>query len=124
MELPDEIDVFTDADKYLEGTQNWIIRAYFYCSNGLTILNEFRNMFLGIIAVYFALKLTNYWYLLAMIVPCLIILTLVGWVVVHRISKVREWLGIRFGTFYGLKSFNYQKESYNLLKEIRDSLKK
>lgn len=117
-------DLIKDDDKYLVGKENWLIRAYFYCSNGLTILNEFRNMFLAIIAIYIALKLTNYWYLLAMILPCLLILTLAGYYMVHKVSKVREWLGIRFGTHFGLKTFNFNEDNNKLLMEIRDLLKK
>lgn len=118
-----EDNLFKDDSKYLEGKENWLIRAYFYCSNGLTILNEFRNLFLGILALYLALKLDKLWILPVMAIPCILILTLTGYYVVHRVSKVREWLGMRFGTHFGIKSFNYTEENYKLLSEIRDLLR-
>lgn len=109
--------------KYLEGKENWFIRMYFYCSNGLGILNEFRNLFLAIIAVYIALKLDNVSYAILFFIACVIILTITGYYVVHRVSKVRDWLGTRFGSHFGLKTFNYTEANYELLKEIRDLLK-
>lgn len=119
-----EIDtLMKDDNKYLKGTQNWLIRAYFYCSNGLTILNEFRNLFLGIIAIYLTLKITNPYLIALIVIVSLISLTLAGYVMVHKVSKVREWLGIRFGSHFGIRSFNYTEENYKLLTEIRNLLK-
>lgn len=115
---------YLKGEGYLKGKENWLIRLYFYCSNGLTILNEFRNMFLGIFALYILLHLTNLWYLILMTVIGIIILIPTGWYMVHRVSRVREWLGLRFGTYYGIKQFNYTKESYNLLVQILEELKK
>lgn len=116
-------DLFKDDPKYLEGKENWFIRMYFYCSNGLTILNEFRNLFLGILGLYIALKWDNIWIAISLFIISVIILTIVGYYTVHRISKVREFLGIRFGSHFGKKSFDYTEGSYELLKEIRDKLK-
>lgn len=115
--------LFKDDEKYLKGIQNWFIRMYFYCSSGLTILNEFRNLFLAIIGLYIALKWTNWVFAFLLFIVCGIILTIVGWYIVHKVSKIREFLSIRFGTSFGIRSFNYQEESYKLLVEIRDFLK-
>lgn len=117
-------EIFKDDEKYLNGTENWFIRAYFYCSNGLTILNEFRNLFLAIFAVYIALKITNYWLIGGMFIVSLVVLTIMGYYVVHKVSKVREWLGTRFGSHFGMKTFNYAEENNKLLIEIRDLLKR
>lgn len=110
--------------KYLPGFHNRIIRYYFYLNSGLTVLNNFRNLFLGIIALYIALKLDNVGWLIAMFVPCILALTMVGYYAVHRMSKVTEWLNIRFSTHYALKQFNYQQKQFELLGEIRDLLRK
>lgn len=117
-------DLFKDDPKYLEGIENWFIRAYYYCSNGLTILNEFRNLFLGILGLYIALKWDNILGAVLLFMVCVIILTIVGYYTVHKVSKVREFLGMRFGSHFGKKSFDYQEASYELLVEIRDLLKK
>jgi len=113
-----------DDSKYMPGFQNRAIRYYFYLSNGLNIVNESRNLILGILGVYIALKLDNILYIILMLLGSLIILTIIGYWVVHKVAKVREWLSMRFSTSFGIKSFSYQEESYKLLVEIRDLLKK
>jgi len=119
-----ENELFKDDPKYLEGTQNWLIRAYFYCSNGLTILNEFRNLFLGIIAIYVTLKITNIYVIVGIVVGSIVVLTLMGWYKVHRMAKRIEYLTTRFGTSFGIRSFNFQEESHKLLQEILEELRK
>lgn len=114
--------IFKDDEKYLTGKENWLIRAYFYLFNGLNMLNQFRNLFLGIIALYVLLKLSNYWWLIVMAIPSIIILTIVGYYCVHRMYKVNEWLGIRFSSHFGQKSFNYTQETYNEIVKIKDLL--
>ncbi len=116
-------DLYEDDEKYLYGKENWLIRAYFYLSNGLNIVNESRNLFLGIIAIYIALKLTNIWWMVGMAIPSIVILTLMGYYTVHRMSKVNEWLSMRFSTHFGIKTFNYNEDNNKLLTEIRDLLK-
>lgn len=115
-------DIFKDDQKYLQGTENWFIRAYFYCSNGLTIINEFRNLFLGILGLYIALHWNNIWLAIGIFVISMVLLTLAGYYVVHKVSKVREFLGIRFGSHFGQKNFDYNEENNKLLREIRDIL--
>ena len=117
-------DLVKDDEKYLEGTENWLIRAYFYCSSGLGILNEFRNLFLGILGIYIALKWDNIFLAIGLFIISVIILTIAGYYSVHKIGKIREWLGMRFSTHFGMKAYNYQEGSYELLLEIRDLLKK
>lgn len=116
-------DLFKDDDKYLKGTENWFIRAYFYCSNGLTVLNEFRNLFLAIIAIYIALKWDSIWLAVLLFIACVILLTIAGYYMVHKVGKIREWLGIRFSSHFGIKTFNYAEENNKVLREIRDILK-
>lgn len=118
-----EEDIFKDDSTYLKGKENWLIRAYFYCSNGLMVLNEFRNLFLGILGLYIALKWENYFLAVCLFLACVIILTFVGYYRVHKVGKMIEWLSVRFSSHFGQKSYNYQKESYELLVEIRNLLK-
>ncbi len=117
MHDPSEYD-----DLYFPGIENRAIRYYYYLNAGLGIVNNFRNVFLGIIGLYFVLKLDNWMLLVAMFIPTLIILSIVGYFVIHRVNKVQEWLGLRFATHYGIKQFNYTEGSYELLKEINQKL--
>lgn len=117
-------DIFKDDEKYLNGPMNWIIRYYYYLSNGLVELNGFRNLFLGILTVYITFKLDSYWYAVIIFIISIAILTWVGYYMTHKVSKVRDWLTVRFSSYFGMKSINYTEESFKLLQEIRDNLKK
>lgn len=107
----------------MPGAENRLIRYYFYVNKGLDILNQFRNLFLGIIAIYFALKLTSYWLLIAMFIPSIIGLAIVGYYSVHKMSKIMEWLNLRFSTHYGIRTYDYTKGAYEQLQEINRKLK-
>ncbi len=108
--------------KFMPGAENRAIRYYFYLTKGLDVLNQSRNLFLGILALYIALHLDNWWLLIAMFIPSLLILTLVGFYATHRMNKVLEWLGIRFSSHYAVKQFNNVQTQVELLKEIRDKI--
>lgn len=120
--MNDEIGL-EEQKEYFSGTANRLVRYWYYLENGLNILNEFRNLFLGIIALYIALHLENMAYLVLMLIPSLIILTIVGYYYVHRFAKVKEWVNLRFSTHFAIRNFDYQKGTYELLKEIKDALK-
>lgn len=121
---PEELN--EEDRKYLYGKHNWLIRMYFYLEQGLNILNEFRNWFLGIAALYITLKLENAPYGILIIgaiaVPSLLVLILAGRYNVHRLSKMKEWLTLRFSTHYGIRTYNHQEMQTKLLLEIRDLL--
>ena len=106
---------------YLKGRQNAAIRTYFYINSGLTIMNNFRNLGLGIFALYFALKLTNPLLLIAMFVMALPILAIVGYYNVHVMAKVIEWLSIKFSTHYQKENFDNVGKQVLLLKKIADN---
>lgn len=110
-------------EKYLFGWQNVGIRYYYYLNAGLGILNQFRNLFLGIFALYFALQLTSYWLLALFFMVSVIILTAVGWYNVHYAARVQEWLGIRFSTHFGRRQFDNVQKQVELLEEIKELLR-
>lgn len=119
--IPAEV-LNAEDQRFLYGTHNKAIRFYYYIEKGLEILNAFRNLFLGLLALYVALKLTNVIWILVMFIPSVFILGIVGRYNVHKLSKMKEWLNLRFSTHYGIKSFNYTEEQNQLLKDIRDLL--
>lgn len=100
-----------------------VIRIYFYIQKGVSIVNEFKNLLMLIFGVYFALKLSSWWWLVLMFGGSMPILFLMGWVMVHRMSKVMEWLSIKHGTHYAIKQFAMQEEMLKQLKEINAKLK-
>lgn len=127
IKLNEVMDLSEEDRKFLHGGQNWLIRMYFYLENGLNILNEFRNWFLGVAALYLALKLeANSHGLLiisAVALPSLVALVILGKYNVHTLSKMKEWLSVRFSSHYSLRNFNYQEQQAELLREIRDILR-
>lgn len=104
--------------------KNNLIKLYFYLNNGVAILNNFRNLFLGIFALYFTLKLTSPILLVVMFLVAIPILVVCGYYNVHHISKLSEQLSVKFGTFYGIKQFELTEEQVKLLKEIKKLLSK
>ncbi len=120
----EEKNISVDDHKYMGGTQNTLIRYYYYLENGLNILNEFRNLFLGILAVYIALKLENILWAILMFIFGIIVLVVAGWYNVHKLAKMKEWLSMRFSTHFAIRSFDYQRGIYEEMKKIRDLLEK
>lgn len=120
--------VIEDASKYdhvyFFGIENRLIRYYYYLNQGLNILNQFRNLFLGIIALYIALHLDNWLLLVGMFIPCVIILTAIGYYNTHTVAKAIDWLSMRFSSHYGIRQFNYQQGIYDALQDIRKSIEK
>jgi hypothetical protein len=108
--------------EYLIGWKNYLIRVYFYLTNGLSLVNDFRNLGLGIFALYITLKLTNPWWLLGMAAISVIILTPTGYFMVHKVSKVKEWLSTKFGSHYAIQNFDYVKAQYEALERIEKLL--
>lgn len=103
--------------EYWNGTKNKAIRYYFYMSRGLDLFNNFRYVFMAIAGIYFALHLKNALWLLGMFTISIPLLMIAGYISIHHIGKVVDWLNVRFGSHYSLLNIT-------LLQEIRDSLKK
>lgn len=120
--IPQEI-LNAEDKRNMDGFENTAIRYYFYLMKGLDIVNSFRNLFLGVIALYIALKLENIMWAVIMFVASSVILTVAGWYNVHKVSKRHEWIGMRFSTHYGIRTFDLNQGQYDLLLEIRDLLK-
>lgn len=102
--------------KYWNGPKNKAIRFYFYSQRGLALLNEARYLIMGVFALYYTLRLENPAFLVVMFAIAIPILIFIGWVSVHHIGKVVDWLNVQFSTHFG----RYQ---ITLLEEIRDALK-
>lgn len=107
---------------YMHGLENRGIRYYYYVNNGLSILNQFRNLVLGIFALYVVLKLENPFIMVVMFVVSVPILAAVGYFEIHRMSKVMEWIGLRFSSHYAIRQFNYNQAQYEELVKIHATL--
>lgn len=110
------------SQDYLKGKENFIIRMFYYLHNGVNILNEFRNLFLGVFALYFTLKLTNPMWLVVMFFVSIPLLIILGRYNVHKMAKVNEYLTTKFSTHYALKQFELIEKQVKILKEINKKL--
>lgn len=113
----------TDQQEYIKGKENFLIRMFYYLHNGATLLNEFRNLIMGVFALYFLLKLTNPIWMVVMFVVSVPILILIGHYNVHKMAKVNEYLNTRFSTHYALKTFELNQQTVKLLEDINEKLK-
>lgn len=109
--------------KYWEGKTNKAIRYWFYISRGLDLFNNFRYVFMLIFGIYYTLKLNNYGWLVTMFFVFVPILGCIGYLSVHRMGCVIDWLNVKFSTHYGKYGFELQEEIVKLLTTIKDSLR-
>lgn len=102
--------------QYWDGTENKVIRFYFYSQRGLALLNEARYLIMGAFALYYTLRLDNPIYLVLIFIGALPVMIFLGWLSVHRMGKVIDYLNVRFSTYYAKKQFDIFE---GILKEIK-----
>jgi len=104
-------------EEHWNGSKNRAIRYYFYIQRGLTLLNEFRYLIMGILGAYYALRIENVLLIPAMFFLSLPILVLLGYISVHHVAKIIEYLNIQYSTHWSRYQITIQED-------IRDELKK
>jgi len=109
----------TKAKKeYWDGSKNKSIRFYFYSQRGLALFNEFRYLFMLIFGLYVLMKLSNPVWLVGMFVVSLPLLILFGWIQVHHLAKVMDWLNIEFATYWSRYQFDLQERQVKAVESI------
>lgn len=111
-----------DKLDYYSGRKNLCIRIWFYISKGIGIFNELRNVFFVIIGLYYTLKMNNPLLLVAMFIPSIILLAIVGFIQVHYMGKVIDFLNIQFSTHFGRYGIDLQEKQNKLLQEIKEKI--
>lgn len=109
---------------YWQGNKNKSIRMFYYSQKGLALVNEFRYLFIAIFGAYYALRLSNPIWLVIMACLSVPILIIIGWASVHHVSKVVDFLSIRFGTHYSLYQYELLENQLKELTEINERLSK
>ena len=109
--------------RYDKGLLNFGVRQYFYLSRGLDLVNSFRYVGAAIFAIYFALKLTSWWWLLIIFAVSIPILILAGRFWTHRMAKALEANTIYFSSYFGRYNIDLSEKTVSLLEEIKDLLK-
>jgi len=110
-------------DKYWKGKKNKAIRYYFYIQKGLELLNEFRYLIMSIFAIYYALKMDNIWLIPLMFIIALPVLIFFGWLSVHHMKKVTEYLQIQFSTHWARYQFYLLEKQITLLETLNEKFK-
>lgn len=86
--------------RYDAGILNHGVRAWFYLQKGLNLLNEFKYLVAGILALYYTLQLDSYALLVGIFVISIPILTFVGWFHTHKMAKALEWTAMMFSSYF------------------------
>ena len=128
----DITEVRNEYDKaYDKGFLNHGIRAWFYLQRGLGMVNEFKYVVGGILAIYYTLQLDSYWWIVGTFVACIPLLIFVGFFQTHKMAKALEWTGMMFSSYFARHNVDLQEqqvlftgEQKKLLEEILAELKK
>jgi hypothetical protein len=108
--------------EYWDGNRNKAIRYYFYAQRGLALFNEFRYLIMIIFGAYLVMKLNNPIWMVLMFSVCIPVLCLVGWMQVHKMAKVMNWLDVEFASFWSRYSFELSERSVKAIEEINKAV--
>ena len=101
-----------------KGLKREAVKYYFYTQQGLTLLNEFRYLLMGIFATYFSLRLDNVWLIPIMFVVAVPILMFFGWLSINHIKKIIDYLSIKKATTYGKYGYELNEKQLEALNKI------
>lgn len=85
---------------YDKGVLNHGVRAWFYLQKGLNLMNEFKYLVAGILALYYTLQLDSYMILVGIFVISIPVLTFIGWFHTHKMAKAMEWTAMVFSSYF------------------------
>lgn len=108
--------------KYWHGTKNKFIRYYFYVQRGLVLLNEFRYVVMVVFVMYNFIGIKNLWLIPGMFITCIPVLLICGWISVHHMEKVMEYLNIQYTTHFSRYNIELQEKQLDYLKKINDKM--
>ncbi len=97
---------------------NYPGKAVFYILKGTDFVNFFKYVGAGIVVLYVALKLTDVWSFIGMVLISLPILFVIGWIYIHKLARVLDYLTTQHGTFWSRYQFSLLERQIELLKEL------
>jgi len=112
------------SKEYWIGPKNKAIRYYYYAKKGLELMNEFRYLIMAVFAMYYTLRINNIFLIPIMFFMAIPVLVFLGWLSVHHMQKVMEWINVRFSTHWSMYSYKLSEDRNITLKEIQDDIKK
>jgi len=108
--------------KYLEGKKNKVIKHYFYVQKGLELVNEFKYVIAGIIAIYFALELENPLLIVLIFITAIPSLMLLGWIWVNFAVKTMEWVNIEYATYWTRYNYSLQEKQLDAINKLTKAI--
>lgn len=96
---------------YDTGLLNSGVKAWFYLQRGLSVVNEFKYLVAGVLAIYYTFKLDSFWLLLAILLISLPVLTVAGWFHTHKMAKALEWNNMVFSSYFSRYNIDLAEEN-------------
>ncbi len=105
---------------YWEGRSNIFVRLITYAKIGVNQVNDYKYIGAAIFGVYYALKLSNPWWLLLMGLVSLPLLILLGRWWLYRGAKASEFVTTQKGSVLKYDAYNIQVEILEELKRLNN----
>ena len=122
--LYDEINDPEVRKKYYDGKLNGLVRGYWYLDLGLDLINKFKYVVAGIIALAVILKVDDsLQWMITIFLIALPILTILGYLWARFGIRVVEYLNLKVATHFGQYGLKLQERQLNLLEDLSESIK-
>lgn len=118
----DEIDNPKVREEYYDGIKNQLIRIYYYLQKGLDLLNEFKYLGAGILAIYYLLNLEGYRWMIGMGVISVPILIIAGYFWTHKANKTVEYFGLKYASHFQQYNIRMQEKQIYLLEQLNKNI--
>lgn len=102
----------------LSGPKNWSVRLYFYATKGMDIINYFRVLGMGILGFCFITKISDPLKICVFFVIAFPIVIFIGYIFVHYMAVVLEFLGVRYTTAWNKYSFELQERQTDACEKL------
>ncbi len=119
----DELNSKEVKEQYFNGIKNQLIRIYFYLQEGLSLVNNFKYLGAGILAVFYLFKMEGYGKMILMAVATFPFLIIIGYLWTHKARKAIEYLNLKFTTHFGQYSLRMQEKQLKTLEELNENIK-
>lgn len=113
--------------QYWNGAKNKSVRYWFYIKQGISVLNEVRNLFFIVLGTCFTFKeqfpiLKNLCFVGGILLVSFFLLGLVGYVFTHHVNKIVDWLNIQYATHWSRYTYTLMEKQVFLLEEIKEEI--
>lgn len=121
--MKDRVDISPELkERFWDGRWNKCVRFYFYLQKGLALFNELRYVVMVCLALYAFMKLDNILLIPLMFFAFIPPLMVFGWLSVHKMDKIMEFLSTRYATHYSHYNIELQEKQLEILNKIAKRL--